>query len=95
MTAISNTRDLTTLTTATLIGKVREHELEMITLKEMETMDRKTRSLALNTKAADVESSEQNCYKCNYIENLNLLTRRYNKKSNNGSTQFTCFGCGK
>jgi len=48
--AISETRDLTTLTTAVLFGKLREHELEMIRLKEMETVEKKTKSLALKTR---------------------------------------------
>jgi len=47
VTAISETRDLTTLTTTTLFGKLREHEIEMTRLKEMETVEKKTRSLAL------------------------------------------------
>ena len=75
MTTISKTRDLTTLTTATLFGKLREHELEMIRLKEMETVEKKSRSLALKTKATDVESSEESSDECSDTENLNLLTR--------------------
>jgi len=75
VTTISKTRDLTTLTTATLFGKLREHELEMIRLKEMETVEKKSRSLALKTKATDVESSEESSDECSDTENLNLLTR--------------------
>jgi len=56
--AISEIRDLTTLSTATLFGKLREHELEMTRLKEMETVEKKTRSLALNSKATKVETSK-------------------------------------
>jgi len=56
--AISEIRDLTTLSTATLFGKLREHELEMTRLKEMETVEKKTKSLALNSKAAKVETSK-------------------------------------
>ena len=58
MIAISEIRDLTTLSTATLFGKLREHELEMTRLKEMETVEKKTRSLALNSKATKVETSK-------------------------------------
>jgi len=47
VTAISETRDLTTLTTIALFGKLREHELEITRLKEMETVEKKSRSLAL------------------------------------------------
>jgi len=48
VTTISESIDLTTLTTATLFGKLREHELEMTRLKKMEYTEKKTRSLALN-----------------------------------------------
>ena len=69
---ISDTKDLTTLTTAALFGKLREHELEMTRLKEMETIEKKSRSLALKTKAADIESSEKSSDECSYTENLNI-----------------------
>jgi len=72
VTAISDTRDLTTLTTAALFGKLREHKLEMTRLKEMETVEKKSRSLALKTKAADIESSEKSSDECSYTENLNI-----------------------
>jgi len=77
VTAISETRDLTTLTTATLFGKLREHELEMTRLKEIENVEKKSRSLALKTKVAKVESSEESSNECSDIENLNLLTKRF------------------
>jgi len=57
VTAISETTDLTTLTTTTLFGKLREHELEMTRLKEMEIVEKKSKSLALKPKVAEVESS--------------------------------------
>ena len=113
MITILETRDLTILTSVTLFGKLCEHELEMTRLKEMKTVEKKSRSLALKTKPADVESSEGISDECSDTENLNLLTRRfqkfikmkgkmknqqskrYNKKSNNGSTKFIYFGCGK
>ena len=79
MTIILETRDLTTLTTATLFGKLREHELEMTRLKEMEIVEGKTRSLALKTNARDVDSSEGSFDECSDTENLNLLTRRFQK----------------
>ena len=50
MTAISETRNLTTLTTVALFDKLREHELEMTRLKEMESFEKKSRSLALKKK---------------------------------------------
>jgi len=60
VTAIFETRDLTTLTTTTLFGKLREHELEMTRLKEMETAEKKIRSIALKSKVVVVETSEDN-----------------------------------
>ena len=79
MNVILETRDLTTLNTVSLFGKSREHELEMTRLKEMETMEKKNRSLALKTKATDVESSEESSEECSDTGNLNLLTRRLQK----------------
>jgi len=79
VTAISESRGLTILTTATLFGILREHELEMNWLKEMETVEKKTRSLALKIKIADVKSNEKSSYECSDTKNLNLLTRRFQK----------------
>ena len=79
MTAIFETRDLTTLTTAALFGKLREHELDMTRFKEMESVEKKSRSLALKTKAADIESSEESSDQCSDTENLNLLTKKFHK----------------
>jgi len=79
LTAISETRDLTTLTTTTLFGKLREHEVEMTRLKEMETVEKKTRSLALKSKVAEIETSEDNTEEDSDTKNLNLLTKRFQK----------------
>jgi len=77
--AISESRDLTTLTTAALFGKLREHELEMTRLKEMESAEKKTRSLALKSKAAEVETSKDNSEEDSDTENLSLLTKKFQK----------------
>jgi len=60
-----------------LFGKFREHELEMTRLKEMETVENTSISLALKIKATDIESGEESSDECSNIENLNLLTRRF------------------
>jgi len=70
---------LTTLTTAALFGKLREHELEMIRLKEMETVEKKTKSLALKTRTAIKGSSDEILGDCSESESLNLLTRKFQK----------------
>jgi len=51
----------------------------MTRLKEIETAEKKSRSLAFKTKTVDVESSEESSDDCSDIENLNLLTRRFQK----------------
>jgi len=79
VTAISETRDLTTLTTVALFGKLREHELEMIRLKEMETVEKKTRSLALKTRTVVQESTYESSGDCSEFEDINLLTRKFHK----------------
>ena len=79
LSAIFETRDLTTLTTTSLFGKLREHELEMTRLKEMKSVEKKSRSLALKTKVADIESSEERFHECNDTKNFNLLTKKFPK----------------
>jgi len=68
---------LTTLTTVALFGMLREHGLEMTRLKEMETVEKKTRSLTLKSKAAEVETSEDNSKEESVTENLILLTKKF------------------
>jgi len=79
VTTISESKDLTTLTTAAVFGKLREHELEMTRLKEMESAEKKTRSLALKSKAAEVETSEDNSEEDSDTENLSLLAKVFQK----------------
>jgi len=49
VTNISETRDLSTLTTTTLFGKLREHEIEMQRPNELESNEKKVRNIALKT----------------------------------------------
>ena len=77
--AIFETRDLTTLTTTTLFGKLREHEMEMTRLKEMKTAENKIRSLTLKSKAAEVGTSEDSSEEESDTKSLNLLTRKFQK----------------
>jgi len=51
----------------------------MTRLKEMESDEKKFRSLALKTKVADNESSEESSDECSDTENLNLLRKRFQK----------------
>ena len=79
VTTILESRDLTTLTTATLFGKLREHEHEMTRLKEMESAEKKTRSLALKSKAAEIETSEDNSEEDSDSKDLSLLAKKFQK----------------
>jgi len=47
VTAISETRDLSTLTTATFCGNLREHEIEMQRLNEQESSEKKVKNITL------------------------------------------------
>jgi len=44
---ISETRDLSTLTTTALFDKLREHEIEMQRLNELESSEKKVKNIAL------------------------------------------------
>ena len=51
----------------------------MIRLKEMETVEKKTKSLALKTRTSVQESTDECSGDCSESENLNLLTRKFQK----------------
>jgi len=111
VTAISETRDLKTLTTAALFGKLREHELEMTRLKDMEFAEKKF--LAVKSKVAEIETSEDNSEEDSDSEDLSLLakkfqkfiklkrraknqqSKRYTRKPDSNSNKLTYYGCGK
>ena len=111
VTAISERRDLSKLSTVALFGKLMEHELELKRLKEQETVERKTKGLAL--KASVQNDSSEEAENAELDETLSLLTRkfsrflkkkgrdrtqqkrRYPKPNDSYSSNYTCFGCGK
>jgi len=109
VTAISESKDLTSLTTASLFGKLREHELEMNRLNVQESEDNHVRNVAL--KAAKHKNKQDSS---DEEENLSLLSKKFskflkrncNKESNKerygnkktsdfNSNNYTCFGCGE
>jgi len=111
VTAIFESKDLTTLTTTSLFGKLREHELEMNRLNDQEHEEKHIRSIALKV------VGHKNCQESSEDsdgETLSLVTRKFNKflKKNNNKNQssnrynnkklndfnannYTYFGCGK
>jgi len=111
VTAISESKDLTSLTTASLFGKLREHELEMNRLNVQESEDKHVRSISLK---AVKHKSKQDSSDESEEENLSLLSKKFskfwkrncNKDSNKerygnkktsdfNSNNYTCFGCGE
>ena len=55
---ISETKDLITLTITTMLGNLRENELKINKLKELEDGDRNAKGLALKIAAQNEENSE-------------------------------------
>ena len=69
VTFISESKDLSIITTTALFGKLREHEIEMQRLSELETSEKKVKSIAL--KASSKKSDETPRKRL-----LNLVTMR-------------------
>jgi len=99
------------LTSVSLFGKLREHELEMNRLNVQESEDKHVRSIAL--KAAKHESKQDSSDESEE-ENLSLLSKKfsrflkrnrnkeankerygYKKTSDSNSNNYTCLGCGE
>jgi len=79
VTTISETRDLSTLTTAAFFGKLREHEIEMQRLNELESSEKKVKNIALKTSTKKNEELEDEVAESSESENLNLLVKRFGK----------------
>jgi len=79
VTTISETRDLSTLTTTALFGKLREHEIEMQRLNELESSEKKVKNIALKTSTKKNEELEDEVAESSERENLNLLVKRFGK----------------
>ena len=111
VTTISESRDLSKMSTTALFGKLMEHELELKRLKEQETMEKRVKGIALKTSIEhDTSEEEENP---EHDETLSLLTRkfskflkrknrdrtqqrkRYSKSNDSNSSSYTFFGCGK
>ena len=111
VTALSESKDLTSMTTASLFGKLKEQELEMNMLNVQKNEEKHVRNIVLKTaghkKCQDSSDDSEG-------ETLSLLTRkfskflkknsnknqssyRYNSKKLNdfNSNKYTCFGCGE
>ena len=89
MTAISESKDLSIITTAALFGKLREHEIEMQRLSELESSEKKVKSIALKANSKKSDEIEEEVVESSDNENLNLLVKRFGKylkrKGNKGN----------
>ena len=104
VTVISESKDLASLSMASLFVKLREHELEMNGLNVQESEDKHVRSIALK---ASKHKGKQESSDDSDEENLNKFLKRNHNKDNNkdrygnkksndfNSNNYTCFGCGK
>ena len=75
VTKISKSRDLSKMSTAALFGKLMEHELELKRLKKQETMEKKSKGIALKTNIGHDTSEEEENPEHN--ETLSLLARKF------------------
>ena len=58
VTTISESKDLSSLSLATLFGKLQEHEMELQRLNQSEETDKRKRSIALKASSSILEEEE-------------------------------------
>ena len=80
VTAISESKDLSIITTAALFGKLREHEIKMQRLSELETSDKKVKPIALKASSKKSDEIEEEVAESSDNENLNLLVKNYKQR---------------
>jgi len=89
VTAISESKDLSIITTATLFGKLREHEIEMQRLSQLESSEKKVKTIVLKASSKKSDETEEEDAESSDNENLNLLVKRFGmylkRKGNKGN----------
>jgi hypothetical protein len=110
VTAISEKKSLSKMTSAALFGKLQEHEIELGRLEKHEVQEKKNKSLALKTKARDYDSDDEES-QLESEDDVEALVKKFKeflkrdklkkvdqgKKFNGESTsrqKVTCFECG-
>jgi len=73
VTAISESKDLTSMSVTSLFGKLREHEIEIQMLVVQESEDKHKKSIALKA------SKQQHVLNESEEENISLLSRKFSK----------------
>ena len=89
VTAISESKDLSIITIAATFGKPREHEIEMQRLSELESSEKKVKTITLNASSKKSDEIEEKVVESSDNENLNLLVKKFGKylkkKGNKGN----------
>ena len=78
-TAISESEDLSIITTTALFDKLRKHEIEMQRLSELESSEKKVKTIALKANSKKSDETEKEVAESSDNENLNLLVKRFGK----------------
>jgi len=107
VTSISESKDLTSMTPASLFGKLREHELEMNRLVAQESEDKHNKGIALkacnNKQQQDSSESDEDTMSLlsrkfsKFLKKKSQASKRYNSKkpSEFNLNKYTCYGCGE
>ncbi|KAL5147399.1 hypothetical protein HKD37_06G017092 [Glycine soja] len=107
VTAISESKDLSSMSLATLFGKLQEHEMELQRLNQNEENDKKKRSIALKASSSIQEENEEEdsddedfsffVKKFQKYIKKRKIDRRQNfnngRKSQEGSQVLRCYKC--
>ena len=87
--AISESKDLSISIIVALFGKLREHEIEIRRLRELESSEKKVKTIALKTSSKKSDETEEEVVESSDNKNLNLLVKRFGKylkrKDNKGN----------
>ena len=107
--AISESRDLSNMSLATLFGKLQEHEMELLRLHQNEENDKKKKGIALKASSSIQEESDQD-NDADDDDDLSFFVKRFNKflkvrgnqrrpnfkskrRTENSSSTLKCFEC--
>ncbi|KAL5184397.1 hypothetical protein HKD37_17G048110 [Glycine soja] len=98
LTAISESKDLSSMSLATLFGKLQEHEIELQCLNQNKENDKKKRSIALKASSSMQEENEEDfSFFVKKFIKKRRIDRRQNfnngRKSQDDSQVLRCYKC--
>ncbi|XP_050914784.1 uncharacterized protein LOC127129688 [Lathyrus oleraceus] len=89
VTAISEKKSLSTMTFATLFGKLQEYETELGLLEKHEVQEKKSKSIALKVDSKVVKKED------NPEEDENFMLLNKEREASTSNEDITCYECGK